>query len=519
LEGSFPFALHQSLNAVHVNLALLSLSFELLHNLGSLEVKGSSLIFWNQLVCASCEDSVGFLDDLAFVSVSHETLYNLGFVVPANSLFKLTQLPVSASLGALSESSNDSSSGEWSYPLAFSELVVSSLIGDALLTLSVEVSDDLGSSESELNNWFDFSNTMGSSSVSLLVDSAMLSVLVELSQNSLFLVPAYSLAQNSLFVNGALVWTLVEGSLWLSTSHGSSPSALDEFVLSIDKGDTFLSLSGPFLEFSCSFEVEWSPFEGVWTNFLWVGASLPFSVGLSVDDTFLSGGSILVSFDHSCLNVPAHISGLATLSPNSASFSSFVDVFLDLSSLPESRPCAFCELVVSILMSNTVLSLSDESHNLRTLEFELSGWSILPWGETSDPLSSWRSVKLAGLLSLFISLGNSGLVAPADGLFLFSSCPGSASFVIFIELFNNSGTFPVTLPMASGPSVFTSFVSGASLTLSVPSLHNLTFENGWVASDPLLASLIPKSTASSIFKESSDNSSLLAPANSSFVGS
>ena len=91
----------------------------------------------------------------------------------------------SASLGSLSESSDDSGTVPGSRPSASGELVDSSLVEDALLSLSGVLSDDLGTSDDESSPSVGSLSSLGKDSavnglsVSSLVDSAGLSASLE----------------------------------------------------------------------------------------------------------------------------------------------------------------------------------------------------------------------------------------------------------------------------------------------------------------------------------------------------
>lgn len=81
-------------------------------------------------------------DQLALSASSGESLDNGGLSVPADGLFELVLLPEGAFLSALFELSDDLSTSHGSSPLTLSPLVLASLVGDAVLSLSLPLLDN-----------------------------------------------------------------------------------------------------------------------------------------------------------------------------------------------------------------------------------------------------------------------------------------------------------------------------------------------------------------------------------------
>lgn len=144
-------------------------------------------------------------------------------------------MPGEASEGSLAVSSDDLSSSERSGPGAFGEGGETSLVDNAVLALSVVLSDDLGTSEvesweSESSTDFAESTAEEVSSVSLLNKSASLSVSGVRSDDSGSGVPPGGLGELAIssFPDSVVLSFLEVRSGSNGSSHVTSPSALDE---------------------------------------------------------------------------------------------------------------------------------------------------------------------------------------------------------------------------------------------------------------------------------------------------
>jgi len=148
-ELAWPGASGESGNSSGVGSALLALSVELSNDLGTSEVESTPVVGSNDSPGASSEDSVGNSQKAAVSAVSDELSDHSWLVLPADSLLEGSLLPDGASLGAPSESFDNSGAAEGTGPSASGVLVVSELVDDASLALSLVSSDDLGLGEVE----------------------------------------------------------------------------------------------------------------------------------------------------------------------------------------------------------------------------------------------------------------------------------------------------------------------------------------------------------------------------------
>lgn len=367
-EGSLPLALGESLLSSGVESALLALSLKSLLDLGSLDLEFAPGVITGESAEALGEGSEALSDEDALSAISDELLVNELLELPADGLLGESLLEFLASLSALVESLDNSGTGEVTFPVALGVLVVSVGVDSAVLALSLELLDNLGALEAESwplildINWnLSLAEAFHVSSVGSLEDSALAAFLVhELLEDFGFPWPAYCLGDGSTIPDGASVGSLGESLDNLSTSHVSLPSALGELILSVNESSAFLSLSGELLRLSGGLEVEWSPLEvSVELLLLSEDASAPLSWTSLVNDAVES--IVAVSLDDFLLSWPADGPGLVLLLPEGASLIALVEHLLDLGALPETRPGALSELVVSLGMSNALLALSLES--------------------------------------------------------------------------------------------------------------------------------------------------------------
>ena len=180
-------------------------------------------------------------------ALSVDSSDNSGSVVPADSSLLLALSPDGASLGTSVESSDNSRSLPESTPDASGEGVSTSSPGCALLSLSDESSDDLGSSEepsassseSPSSNASDPLSTWGSH------DRALSALVGESLHNNGLGAPADSLVDSALSPDDAFVGTLFESSDDSGTSHVSEPGASGPPRSTSLVSDTSLTLSVP----------------------------------------------------------------------------------------------------------------------------------------------------------------------------------------------------------------------------------------------------------------------------------
>lgn len=176
---------------------------------------------------------------------SSESLDDNESVVPADLSALVTSLPDGASVGSSVESSHDSSTSEGTSPSASSGSVLSSSVGDALLSLSSESSQDLSTSEDESTPLESFDDTSGASHVvseALSVDNALSAVSVESLHDSSSPVPADVSSDLSEFPGLASLGTSSESSDNLSSGHSSGPLASREGLGSSSVLSALLSL-------------------------------------------------------------------------------------------------------------------------------------------------------------------------------------------------------------------------------------------------------------------------------------
>lgn len=179
--SSSPSASSESVKTSSEGDAGLSLSGESLDDLGSSEVEfapleseggssddSSSSLSGDSWSCASGPLSVASGVDDASQSVSSESLDDFLFVVPAHVSGGLSKSVGNASGATSVESLDDSGLSPLSSPSAPGELVDTSSVGNALLVLSKESSDNLSSLEEESalgseSPWSDASDELSSS--------------------------------------------------------------------------------------------------------------------------------------------------------------------------------------------------------------------------------------------------------------------------------------------------------------------------------------------------------------------
>jgi len=142
-ELSLPTAFGELLETSLVDGALLSLSGEFLNDFSSFEVESSPSVCEGASSLTSGEDLPSLTEDKAFAAISHELLDNSLSEVPADSLLDWSLLIQYASTSSSSESSDNFGTSHSTGPFASGELVLTSLVGNALLSLSGESSDDL----------------------------------------------------------------------------------------------------------------------------------------------------------------------------------------------------------------------------------------------------------------------------------------------------------------------------------------------------------------------------------------
>lgn len=172
---------------------------------------------------SSVESAVG--------SASSESLDNNESVVPADLSRLFTSFPDGASVGSLVESSHNSSTSERTSPSASSGSVKSSSVGNALLSLSGESLQGLGTSEVESSPLESSNNGSGAFLVvseALSVDNAFSSISVESFDDSSSPVPANVSSDLSESPGLASLGSFSEGSDNSSSGHSSSPFASRE---------------------------------------------------------------------------------------------------------------------------------------------------------------------------------------------------------------------------------------------------------------------------------------------------
>lgn len=400
--------------------AVLALSDEFSDNLGSLEHESA---LGTESPWSDASDpllSIVF-KNLAVLALSDERLDDGELVGPADGLLGLASLPDSASLAALFlESSDDSSTSHWSNPTADGPLVKTSLVGDAVLALSVELSDNL-SGQSGVGASDPLSSGLGP-------ESASSSVSDESSEDSALLAPANGSLVVARFPDGALVGVLGELSHDSGVWEVLAPGASGPLVQTSSVGDASLALSSPSSDDLSSGGSPASHLLVAWSG----------------DQLALSAVSNESSQD-GALEVPAHGSGL-------------VGLWL-------------------LEDGASVGALSESSDDLGTLPVSLPG--------ASGPLSETSGEGCASLALSHPDSDDSALVdnsLDALGEVAVASSVLSADLVLFSPSLDDSGALEVEFLSddASGEPTVASLVDGASSVASVESSEDLV---GGVASD------------------------------------
>lgn len=167
--------------------------------------------------------SEGSLVDCASVSISDEVSDELDLEVPADSLLDGSLVVDDASLSALFVSSENGGSGELSIKLASDELLESSSIVEAFLSLSLKPLDHLSGLEVEQLEGSGLTSADNLLSVSSQVDSTGSSILLDLLDNLGLESPAHLLGEGVHLPECASL-TLLDGSLNdLGSLHRSGP--------------------------------------------------------------------------------------------------------------------------------------------------------------------------------------------------------------------------------------------------------------------------------------------------------